>query len=169
MKTIVLIDTQNVHMGIQSSWWTIDRRRFFWFLRDKFSPTTTILFMGYMKKYEPFYTHLKNIGYEISFKKIVLSKGIIKWNIDTHLVLKSVRSYYEEGYNNFILVSWDGDFDILVDFLLQKKVFCKLLVPNIKKASQLLKNLLKSQDIQDLNVLSNKLGKKDGTKKEVYS
>jgi hypothetical protein len=56
-----------------------------------------------------------------------------------------------------------------VDFLLQKKVFCKLLVPNIKKASQLLKNLLKSQDIQDLNVLSNKLGKKDGTKKEVYS
>jgi hypothetical protein len=56
-------------------------------------------------------------------------------------------------------VSGDGDFDILVEFLLEKKVFCKLLVPNIKKASQLLKNILPAYDIQDLSVLKNKLFK----------
>lgn len=159
MQTIVLIDTQNVHMGIQSCEWTIDRKKFFRFLHDKFATKKIVLFMGYLKQHNNFYEYLKNIWYEISFKNVVLGKGLIKGNIDSHLVLKATRSYYEQGYDNFILVSWDGDFDVLVEFLLEKNVFWKLLVPNIKKASQLLKNILPAQQIQDLSVLKNKLQK----------
>jgi len=159
MQTIVLIDTQNVHMGTQSCERTIDRKRFFCFLQDKFWTKKVILFMWYLKQHNNFYEYLKNIGYEISFKNVVLGKGLIKGNIDSHLVLKATRAYFEQWYDNFILVSWDGDFDILVEFLLEKKVFWKLLAPNIKKASQLLKNILPAQQIQDLNVLRNKLQK----------
>jgi hypothetical protein len=58
------------------------------------------------------------------------------------------------------LVSGDGDFDVLVEFLLEKKVFGKLLVPNRYKASKLLKNILPARDIQDLSVLHRKLKRK---------
>ncbi|MEI8091504.1 MAG: hypothetical protein WCG98_04685 [bacterium] len=57
------------------------------------------------------------------------------------------------------MVSGDGDFDVLVEFLLEKKVFGKLLVPNKYKASKLLKNILPAHAIQDLSVLRHKLKK----------
>jgi hypothetical protein len=46
-----------------------------------------------------------------------------------------------------------------VEFLLEKKVFGKLLVPNRYKASKLLKNILPAHDIQDLSALERKLKK----------
>ncbi|MFA7717268.1 MAG: NYN domain-containing protein [Candidatus Absconditabacterales bacterium] len=159
MHTIALIDTQNVHMGIQDCGRTIDWKKFFGFLKDKFLPNRVILFMGYIKKYDAFYDYLRQIGYEISFKNVILGKGLIKGNIDSHLILKAAKAYYEGGYDQFILVSGDGDFDVLVEFLLEKKVFGKLLVPNRYKASKLLKNILPAHDIQDLSALERKLKK----------
>ena len=161
MQTLILIDTQNVHMGIQACGRIVDRRKFFWFLQDKFDTKKIVLFIWYLKQHSRFYEYLQNIGYEIAFKNVVLGKWLIKGNIDSHLVLKATRSFYEQWYDGFVLVSWDGDFDILVEFLLEKKVFRKLLVPNIKKASQLLKNILPAHDIQDLRVLKNKLAKRN--------
>lgn len=159
MQTIVLIDTQNVHMGIQDCGWTIDWKKFYRFLQDKFTPNKVVLFMGYIRQYESFYVHLRKIGYVIVFKNIILGKGLIKWNVDSHLVLNAVKSYYEWGYSQFVLVSGDWDFDVLVEFLLEKKVFGKLLVPNRHKASKLLKNILPAHDIQDLSALRHKLKK----------
>jgi len=160
MQTIVLIDTQNVHMGIQACGRTIDWKKFYRFLQDKFLPNKVILFMWYIEEYSKFYDYLKEIWYDISFKNIILGKWLIKWNIDSHLVLNAVKSYYEWWYEKFILVSGDGDFDVLVEFLLEKKVFGKLLVPNRYKASKLLKNILPARDIQDLSVLHRKLKRK---------
>lgn len=49
----------------------------------------------------------------------------------------------EEGeeFNKVLLVSGDGDFKILVDYLIKKDRFLKILLPNKKFASSLYKEL----------------------------
>ncbi len=46
-----------------------------------------------------------------------------------------------EPFNKIILVSGDGDYKKLVDYLIKKGKFKKLLLPNKKFASSLFKNL----------------------------
>ena len=61
MQTIILIDTQNVHMGIQSCERTIDRKKFFVYCREKFQGHEIKIFFGYMQKYKHLYEQLKTI------------------------------------------------------------------------------------------------------------
>lgn len=46
-----------------------------------------------------------------------------------------------EEFNKILLVSGDGDFKILVDYLIKKDRFLKILLPNQKFASSLYKEL----------------------------
>jgi hypothetical protein len=46
-----------------------------------------------------------------------------------------------DQFDKILLVSWDGDFKILVDFLIKKERFLKILFPNKKYASSLYKSL----------------------------
>lgn len=80
--------------------------------------------------------------FNLVFKEVVHdSSGNVKGNCDAELVLNVVRSFYEEGVREVIIVSGDGDFRCLVDFLIGKDVAVNLLVPNHKKCSILLSNV----------------------------
>lgn len=64
-----------------------------------------------------------------------------KWNIDSDLIFKVMEKLidYPNDFQNIMLISWDGDFKILVDYLIKKNRFLKILFPNKKYASSMYK------------------------------
>ncbi len=105
-----------------------------------------------------FYKHLQECGYILIFKQTITVRGTIKGNCDAKLVLKnSVRFLYKKFYEA-ILITGDGDFGCLVEFLKEEKILKLLIAPDTKKCSILLKN--KGANIIFLNDLYHKFSDK---------
>ena len=51
-----------------------------------------------------------------------------------------MKKYIEDVVDGFLLVSGDGDYKMMVDYLIQKKKFIKVLSPNLRFASSLYKS-----------------------------
>lgn len=79
-----------------------------------------------------------------------------KGNVDAELVLHSMIQY--NNYDKAVIVSGDGDFHCLVDYFLGEGKLRRLVVPNKKRYSSLLKKF--NQDISFLNGTKNKLSNK---------
>ena len=93
-NTIVFIDTQNVHLGIQSCGRTLDWEKFIIFLKDKFKASKICMFLGYLPEYGWFYEKLKALGYTLYFKTITRSKNNIKGNENyTHSLIQKDLSF----------------------------------------------------------------------------
>lgn len=74
------------------------------------------LFLGYLQGNEPLYTELQQAGYICIFKPTLeLRDGKIKGNVDAELVLHTMINY--ERFNKAVIVSGDGDFYCLVEYL----------------------------------------------------
>lgn len=70
---------------------------------------------------EKMYTKLRSFGYELVFKPTVSdNKGKPKGNVDAELVLHTAAIRYPE-YDKAVIVSGDGDFYCLYDFLAQRR------------------------------------------------
>jgi uncharacterized LabA/DUF88 family protein len=68
--------------------------------------------------------------------------GTKKGNVDSDIILNAmVRLYKKEKFEKIILVSGDGDYKGLVDFLIKEDKFGKILFPDQKKASSLYKSI----------------------------
>ena len=138
------IDSQNLNLGVKSLGWELDFKKFFIYLKDKYRIQKAYLFLGYIKKYEKLYKYLRNCGYNIVFKPVVRTKyQRVKGNIDAELVLYSAKIEYE-NYNKAIIVSGDGDFFCLLEDMVKEKRLYKLIIPNPKSESVLLKRDFKS-------------------------
>jgi len=59
----------------------------------------------------------------------------VKGNVDAELVLHTMIQYPE--YDSAIIVSGDGDFHCLIEYLEQHHKLCRVLVPNRKYSSLL--------------------------------
>ena len=49
--------------------------------------------------------------------------------------------YKEEDFEKIILISGDGDYKLIVDFMIEEKRFAKILFPDLGRASSLYKKL----------------------------
>lgn len=90
------------------------------------------------------YTRLQELGYIVVFKNQVIEmKSSKKGNIDSDLIFRVMEKLIEEPeeFDKVLLVSGDGDFKILVDYLIKKDRFVKILLPNKNFASSLYKAL----------------------------
>lgn len=132
------IDSQNLNLAILGQGWKLDFMRFRRYLKDKYGITKAILFMGHIAKYEPMYKRLRNEGFEIVFKPIVERVGEVKGNVDAELVLHAAAVEFAH-YDKALIVTGDGDFRCLIEYLKQHGKLCKLMVPNKFKYSSLLR------------------------------
>ncbi len=73
------------------------------------------------------------------------------------------KMYKKEIVDNVILISGDGDYKMLVDFLIKEDKFGKILFPNQKKASSLYRRipLRFRADLND-ETIRQKIGKRKG-------
>jgi uncharacterized LabA/DUF88 family protein len=119
-------------LAIQSCGWKLDFKRFYIYLKDKYKVSKAFLFIGYVAGNESLYTFLQKAGYILIFKPTLEykkdSETHIKGNVDAELVLHTMIEY--PNYDKAIIVSGDGDFHCLVEYLEQQNKLSHILVPN---------------------------------------
>jgi len=140
-KSIIyaFIDSQNLNLGVRSQGWKLDFAKFRIFLRDKYKVDKAFLFIGFIPKNKKLYSFLEKSEYKLIYKPVVESNNKlkpVKGNVDAELVLHTMIEF--PNYQKAIIVSGDGDFYCLVEYLEKKKKLEKIIVPN-KSYSSLLR------------------------------
>ncbi len=139
LKNYAFIDAQNVHLSIKRLGWEIDWKRFRVFLRERFSVGKAQLFIGLVPGNTALYQYLQSVGFELIFKDTIEMKdGNRKGNVDAELVLHAAAIEFTH-YEKAIIVSGDGDFACLVEFLQKNQKLEAVIVPDEYKYSALLK------------------------------
>lgn len=148
LRNIAYIDGQNLHMGTASSRpsWKIDLKRFRVYLSEKYNVERAYYYLGYVQdgaKYEKLYETIQAAGFILVFREHNSAMlGTKKGNVDTDIVFSIMkRPYQKDAFAKIVLVSGDGDYKMLVDFLIEEKRFEKILFPNGKRRSSLYKSI----------------------------
>lgn len=153
-KNFAFIDSQNLNLSIRDQRWILDFRRFRKYLEDKYSVVRAFLFIGYVPQNQSLYTKLQEDGYILIFKPtLTLPDGKVKGNIDAELVLHAMIEF--NNYDRALIVTGDGDFYCLVDYLRKQGKLLKLMIPNKRKYSSLFSKLM--EYIVFMNDLKGKL------------
>jgi uncharacterized LabA/DUF88 family protein len=149
-KVYAFIDNQNLNATIQNLGWKIDWRKFRKFLNDKYKVNQAFMFIGYVPEFEDMYEYLHDAGFNIVLKqtydmtkprteddntddektaeKAAEKERHIKGNVDTELVLWAMKEL--PNYDKAVLVSGDGDFYSLVEYLEEQGKLHKILTPS---------------------------------------
>jgi len=147
------IDSQNLNLGTKKDiyhgrkrihkGWELDFKKFRIYLKNKFRVSKTFLFIGYVKKYQKLYKQLEGQGYDLVFKPTVKDgRGSFKGNVDAELVLYAARIQFKK-YDKAVIVSGDDDCYCLHKELERESKLLKIVIPNSKSESSLLKKFQK--------------------------
>ncbi len=136
------IDSQNLHLGVKKLGWKLDYRKFRVYLKEKYGVVRAYLFIGFVPTNKSLYENLVRWDFDLIFKPITVNiSGDIKGNIDADLVLRAVVEI--EDYGNALIVSSDGDFYSLVNYLDKKGKLEAVLSSRIDNCSWLLREAAK--------------------------
>jgi uncharacterized LabA/DUF88 family protein len=135
------IDSQNLNLSIRDQGWVLDFGKFRTYLSHKYNVTHAFLFIGYVHQNQDLYTSLQKYGYVLIFKPTLeLPDGRVKGNVDAELVLHTMIEY--DNYDKALIVTGDGDFYCLADYLIKKNKLLRLMIPNQHSFSSLLRKLM---------------------------
>lgn len=139
------IDSQNLNVGTQNFGWKMNWRKFREWLERNYGVTQAFMFIGYVPENEELYESMHEAGYSVVLKPTFdmsrprpeqgestphkEEERKIKGNIDADLVLWAMKEL--PNYNQAVLVSGDGDFYGLVEYLQGADKLKKVLVPNV--------------------------------------
>lgn len=143
-SNIAFIDGQNLHLGTTKNKWKVDLGKFRTYLKDKYSVTEAHYHLGFVSEEEQdLYNNLQQAGFVVQFREHSSAlKGKKKGNVDTDIVFEAMKALIEnDRFQKVILVSGDGDYRKLVDYLIAQGRFKKVLFPNRKFASSLYRHL----------------------------
>lgn len=89
------------------------------------------------------YERIRNSGFILLFRLHNSDMvGKKKGNVDSDIIFYAMEKMYrKEVFDKIILVSGDGDYKLLVDFLIEEGRFAKILFPDKKYASSLYQEL----------------------------
>jgi len=136
-NNFAFIDGNNVHLGIGALGWKLDWKRFRIHLREHYGVSRAYYFIGYLPEHQGLYNALQTDGYTLVFKPVMYREGKPKGNVDAELVLQTMIDY--RGYERAVIVTSDGDFACLVRYLYEQGKLDRVLSPNRKGCSVLLK------------------------------
>lgn len=146
MSNYAFIDGQNLYMGTTRSrdGWEVNLSKFYVYLKEKYKVSKAYYFLGYVQEEnQDLYEKIQEAGFILIFKQHNPAMiGTKKGNVDTDIVFNIMKKLYlKDNFDKIVLVSGDGDYKILVDFLLEEGKLLKILFPNKKFASSLYKGL----------------------------
>ncbi|GHU09928.1 hypothetical protein FACS189431_8620 [Alphaproteobacteria bacterium] len=140
------IDGQNLHLGTTTSRpsWKVDLKRFRVYLEKKYDVDKAYYFLGAIDDNQSkMYESIQEAGFILMFrehnpKMLSVKKG----NVDTDIVFNIMKKLYKkEKFDKVFLISGDGDYYKLVQFLVEENKLGKILFPARKKASSLYRRL----------------------------
>lgn len=153
-KINIYIDGNNLYRSAKELGFDINYKKFRGWLRQKYNANSIYLFIGLVPERVKFYEYLQSCGYILVFKQTVSVGEKIKGNCDAELVLKTVSDFYTKSFSKCILITGNGDFGCLVEFLKENNSIDIVLSPDENKCSILLRN--KNIEITFLNDLYHK-------------
>lgn len=169
---LAFVDGQNLHMGtayLEDGPWRIDLTKFRTYLREKYLVDKALYFLGYVnERHQELYEEIQAAGFILVFKQHTATMmGLKKGNVDTDIVFNIMkRLYKKEDFGKVVLISGDGDYKILVDFLIEEGRFEKILAPCRPRASSLYKQIGSAYfDCLDSLDIKRKIQKVKGPKK----
>jgi uncharacterized LabA/DUF88 family protein len=128
-RVFAFIDGQNLNMGPRSQGWILDFRKFRKLLGEKYGVSEAFYFIGQVEGEEVLYERLESMGYRLIFKPTTeLPDETVKGNVDAELVLHTMIQY--PNYDKAIIVSGDGDFYALLEYLEGQGKLFKVIVPS---------------------------------------
>jgi uncharacterized LabA/DUF88 family protein len=149
-QVYAFIDSQNLNVSTQKLGWKMDWRKFREYLTEKYGVTKAFMFIGYVPEFEDMYVQLHESGYMVVLKPTFdmtrprpevsekpapggkpekeEEKKQTKGNIDADLVLWAMKEL--KNYDKAVIVSGDGDFYSLVEYLETESKLLKLLAPS---------------------------------------
>lgn len=148
------IDSQNLNLGVRNDLrtkdgkhfrykgWNLDFAKFYTYLRETMHVEKAFIFIGFIADNQELYDSLTKIGYQMIYKPLLevankeTSDVKVKGNIDAELVMHAMIHF--PNYDKAIIVSGDGDFQCLVEYLHQQKKLAKIIIPNTWNYSSLL-------------------------------
>lgn len=147
LNNIAYIDGQNLYMGTKKSSeesWEVDLAKFKLYLERKYNVTDVYYFLGHVQdENEELYDSIQKSGMILKFREHNAAMlGKKKGNVDSDIIFSIMKKIYKnDDFGKIILVSGDGDYKMLVDFLVEENKLEKILFPNKKYASSLYKKL----------------------------
>ena len=145
-KNLAFIDGQNMYLGTRSDEpaWDVDFLELRKYLKKKYKVSKAYYFLGYMiEENDGLYDKIQEAGFVLKFRKHTQTmESKKKGNVDSDIVFAIMKKLYRrEAFDKVLLVSGDGDYKMLVDFLIEENRFAKILFPNKKYASSLYKKI----------------------------
>lgn len=134
------VDGQNIYMNTMSNKWKVDLKKFRIYLRDKYQVKEAYYFLGAVDNgNQELYELIQKAGFILVFREHNQSMiGKKKGNVDTDIVFTIMAKIADrERFNKVVLVSGDGDYYKMVNYLVKKNRFEKLLSPNRHSTSSL--------------------------------
>ena len=145
-NNLAFIDGQNLYLGTTTARnkWTVDLAKFRIYLNKKYKVERAYYFLGCVNdNFQDLYDEIQEAGFILKFREhntVMLGKK--KGNVDSDIIFFIMEKMYRrEKFGKIILVSGDGDYKMLVDFLIKENKFEKILFPNKKFASSLYKEI----------------------------
>jgi uncharacterized LabA/DUF88 family protein len=150
------IDSQNLNLGTQRMGWKLDWRKFRQYLADEHGVSKAYMFIGYMSENESLYEYMHELGFLVVLKPTVdvsdkqqkdkpkeeepkeskeKEKSTVKGNVDAELVLYAMKEL--NNFDKALIVSGDGDFFSLAEYLDEQGKLEQILTPNWQYSSLL--------------------------------
>ncbi|MBU4536419.1 NYN domain-containing protein [Patescibacteria group bacterium] len=145
-NNIAFIDGQNLYLGTTKSEksWVVDLNKFRVYLNKKYEVEKAYYFLGCVnEEFQDLYDEIQEAGFILKFREHNTAMlGKKKGNVDSDIIFNVMKKLYlKENFDKVVLISGDGDYKMLVDFLIGENKFKKILFPNKKFASSLYKKL----------------------------
>jgi uncharacterized LabA/DUF88 family protein len=147
IRNLAFIDGQNLYMATNKRSldpWKIDLVRFRIYLKNKYKVDQAYYFLGYAQDNMIYlYNDIKNADFVLSFRLHKSSMiGNKKGNVDSDIIFHIMKKLYrKERFDKIVLVSGDGDYKLLIDFLIEENRFEMILFPERDRASSLYKHI----------------------------
>lgn len=141
-RVYAFIDSQNLNIGTQKFGWKMNWVRFRKFLAEKYNVEKAFMFIGYIPENADLYEKMHEAGYMVVLKPTFdvtrareeqkedekEDARPVKGNIDADLVLWAMKEL--SNYQKAIIVSGDGDFYSLVEYLESKGRLLHVMTPS---------------------------------------
>ncbi len=148
-KNLAFVDGQNLYMNTakrETNPWVVNLARFRIYLEKKYNVGNAYYHLGYVhEEYQELYEEIQKAGFILIFKQHSSAMlGKKKGNVDSDIIFSIMkRLYKKEDFEKVVLVSGDGDYKMLVDFLIEENRFEKILFPDRKYRSSLYQRIIK--------------------------
>ena len=122
-KTYVFIDATNIIYGATGCNFRVDFRKLFKYLKERFESERVFYYGGVdkeNKKQLNFYHKLQSLGFELRLVPVkIFSNGKKKADVDSRMTFELML--YLDKYDRLVVLTGDGDFFWVLEYLKTKK------------------------------------------------